>query len=150
MPPAPAIVEKICPTFDEGMMSLPEATDPKVINRLGSRPQFGDSHDLDAAGFYNKLKNRYDRSSRDAAFLDELFTSLGYPNGFADANESTFYSTTIPNGATGNMGYTKRHRIKYVQLDAKSSRDLEAFQIASVNGCDVYFMKTCGNFFFFR
>ena len=83
-------------------------------------------------------------------FLDEVFTSLGYANGFADANASTFYSVTIPNGKTGNMGYTKRHRMKYVQLNARNGRDLEAFQVSAINGCDVYFMKTCGNLFFFQ
>ena len=151
-PPPPAIVEKVaCPTFTEGALSLPtDGRAPKQIGALGNRPQFGNSHELDAAGFYNKLQNRYNRSARDKKFLDEVFTSLGYANGFADANASTFYSVTIPNGKTGNMGYTKRHRMKYVQLNARNGRDLEAFQVSSVNGCDVYFMKTCGNLFFFQ
>jgi len=48
------------------------------------------------------------------------------------------------------MGYTKRHRMKYVQLNARNGRDLEAFQVSAINGCDVYFMKTCGNLFFFQ
>ncbi len=150
--PAPIIVEKIeCPIFTEGPLSLPtDDTAPKAISALGNRPQFGNSHDVDAAGFYNKLQDRYNRSARDKKFLDELFTSLGYPNGFADANESTFYSVTIPNGMTGNMGYTKRHRMKYVQLNARKGQDLEAFKVASINACDVYFMKTCGNLFYFK
>lgn len=149
--PPPIIIEKVCPTFVEGMLALPtDGSTPKSIGALGSRPEFGNSHDLDGAGFYNKLQARYNRSARDKKFLDELFTSLGYPNGFADANESTFYSTTIPNGMTGNMGYTKRHRMKYVQLNARNARDLEAFKVASINGCDVYFMKTCGNLFYFK
>ncbi|MEM1118931.1 MAG: hypothetical protein AAGJ18_00695 [Bacteroidota bacterium] len=147
-PPPPAVPE--CDYANAGMLSLPSDQTPKQIHTLGSRPQFGNSHGSDAAGFYKKLQNRYDRSARDKKFLDDLFTTMGYPNGFADATESTFYETTIPNGMTGNMGYTKAHRIQYVELNAKNDRDLEAFRVSSVNGCDVYFMKTCGNLFFFR
>lgn len=143
-PPAP-----VCACNNAGMLSLPTDETPKEINALGNRPEFGNVHNLDAAGFYNKLKNRYDRSKRDAAYLDEVFTTIGYPNGFADATEFTFSETTIPNGMTGNMGYTKRHKIKYVRLDASNERDLQAFRVSSVNGCDVYFMKSCGNLFFF-
>lgn len=147
--PIPPPVAPVCNCTDAGMLSLPVDATPKSIHTLGSRPQFGDSHALDAAGFYNKLESRYNRSTRDAAFLDELFKDMGYPNGFADASEGLFSDTTIPNGMIGNMGYTKRHRIKYVQLNAKGDRDLAAFKVASANGCDVYFMKTCGNLFFF-
>lgn len=149
--PKPVYVEPVCPTFSDGLLSLPSAeVAPKPIRALGSRPEFGNSHDLDANGFYNKLKNRYNSSKRDAAFLDELFTALGYANGFADAGAYTFYETTIPNGMTGKMGYTSRHKMKYVQLNARNERDLQAFKVSSVNGCDVYFMKTCGNLFYFR
>jgi len=147
--PVPPPVTPVCACNDAGMLSLPVDQTPKQIHTLGSRPEFGNSHALDATGFFNKLKKRYDRSSRDKAFLDELFTTMGYANGFADAAEYTFSDTTIPNGMTGNMGYTKRHRIQYVQLNAKRDRDLAAFKVASANGCDVYFMKTCGNLFFF-
>ena len=147
--PVPPPVAPVCACMNAGMLSLPVDKTPKQIHTLGSRPQFGDSHALDAAGFYNKLESRYNRSTRDATFLDELFKDLGYANGFADASEGIFSDTTIPNGMTGNMGYTKRHRIQYVQLNAKRDRDLAAFKVASANGCDVYFMKTCGNLFFF-
>lgn len=147
--PVPPPVAPVCACNDAGMLSLPVDATPKQIHTLGSRPEFGDSHALDAAGFFNKLKKRYDVSSRDKAFLDELFTTMGYANGFADASAGLFNDTNIPNGMTGNMGYTKRHRIQYVQLNAKRDRDLAAFKVASANGCDVYFMKTCGNLFFF-
>jgi len=147
--PAPPPVAPVCACMNAGMLSLPVDATPKQIHTLGSRPEFGNSHALDAIGFFNKLKKRYDVSSRDKAFLDELFTTMGYANGFADASAGIFSDTTIPNGMTGNMGYTKRHRIQYVQLNAKRDRDLVAFKVASANGCDVYFMKTCGNLFFF-
>ena len=147
VPPPPPVVA--CACNDVGILSLPYDASPKVITALGSRPQFGNSHSLDAAGFYNKLKRRYDSSKRNAAFLDELFQAMGYANGFADAGAYTFNETTIANGRTGNMGYTKSHRIKYVQLKARFPRDLEAFRVSSANNCDTYFMKTCGNLFFF-
>jgi len=51
-------------------------------------------------------------------------------------------------GITGNMGYGTRHKVKYVTLNTRGA-DLEAFRIKAANGCDVHFMKTCGNFFFF-
>ncbi len=149
IPPPPAPVVPICACTSAGMLSLPVDTTPKQIHTLGSRPQFGNSHSLDATGFYNKLRKQYDRSTRDAAFLDELFKDMGYADGFAGASEGLFSDTSVPNGMTGNMGYTKRHRIQYVQLNAKRDRDLAAFKVASANGCDVYFMKTCGNLFFF-
>ena len=150
--PPPPPPPPMCDYNNAGKFSLPAdgTVQPKVIRALGSRPEFGNSHDLDAAGFYEKLKNQYDRSGRDKAFLDELFMAMGYANGFADASQYSFSDAVIPNGTVGNMGYTKRHRLKYVQLNAKSDRDLQAFRIASLNGCDVYFMKTCGNLFFFR
>jgi hypothetical protein len=147
--PVPPPVAPVCNCTDAGILSLPIGETPKSIHTLGSRPQFGNSHHLDATGFYEKLKKRHEVSKRDAKFLDELFNAMGYENGFADVGAYTFSETTIENGKTGNMGYTKAHRIKYVQLNAKRDRDLQAFRVASANGCDVYFMKTCGNVFFF-
>ncbi len=147
VPPPPP--PPVCACNDAGILSLPLDATPKRIHTLGSRPEFGNSHNLDAAGFFKKLTDRYNRSARDKKYLDEVFTAMGYANGFADASEYTFSETVIPNGMTGNMGYTKRHRIQYVQLNARNDRDLQAFRVSSVNACDVYFMKTCGNLFFF-
>ncbi|MEM6319572.1 MAG: hypothetical protein AAF960_18005 [Bacteroidota bacterium] len=147
--PVPPPLVPLCACNDVGMLSLPVDATPKSISALGSRPQFGDSHALDATGFYNKLQQRYGASKRDATFLDDLFKSMGFENGFSDADAGLFSDTVIENGRTGNMGYTKFHRMKYVQLNAKSDRDLAAFRVAATNGCDVYFMKTCGNLFFF-
>lgn len=144
--PIPEPVVCACNSID--MLALPVAETPKQISALGSRPEFGNSHNLDAAGFYNKLKKRYDVSPRDAAYLDKVFQSIGY-SGFADASAYSFEETTIPNGMVGNMGYTKRHRIQYVQLNARNDRDLQAFRVSSPTGCTIHFMKTCGNLFFF-
>lgn len=149
IPPSPVSISPVCACTSAGMLSLPVDVTPKQIHALGSRPEFGDSHALDANGFFNKLKKRYEISNRDKTFLDKLFKDLGYTNGFSDASEGLFSDTTVPNGMTGNMGYTKRHQIQYVELNAKRDRDLAAFKITAANGCDVHFMKTCGNLFFF-
>ncbi len=146
--PNPVPTAPVCACHDAGILSLPFDATPQVISALGSRPQFGNAESLDAAGFYKRLQKRYDRSKRDAAYLNDLFKAMGYPNGFEDISEYSFTETTIPNGMVGNMGYS-RNRSKYVQLDARNDRYLAAFRVSSVNGCDVHFMKTCGNVFFF-
>jgi len=119
---------------------------PKSISRLGAHPQFGNSSNLSGPGFYFKLKNRYDKG-RDREYLDAVFRGMGY-SGFAEATEFMFAETTLVPGITGNMGYGTRHKVKYVTLNTRGA-DLEAFRIKAANGCDVHFMKTCGNFFFF-
>ncbi len=145
-PPPPAPVCD-CTTNTNPAFNVPVGTSPKVVRRLGSRPQFGKSNGLSGADFYNKLKDRYNSSTRDAEFLDGVFQAMGY-SGFADANEFSFTDTVLSSGITGNMGYTSRHKIKYMQLNTKGE-DLDAFRINARNGCHVHFMKTCGNFFFF-
>jgi len=92
------------------------------------------------------LKNRYDKG-QDRAYLDAVFRGMGY-SGFAEANEFMFAETTLVPGITGNMGFSTKHKIKHVTLNTRGA-DLEAFRIKAANGCDVHFMKTCGNFFFF-
>jgi len=46
------------------------------------------------------------------------------------------------------MGFNAKHRTVYAKLNT-TGRDLEAFKISAKNGCDIHFMKTCGNHFFF-
>lgn len=150
-PPAPvcACTGNINANFN--LPVLPENT--QTLNRLGSRPQFGNSHGMTTTEFYNKLKTKYNASKRNATFLDETFRGMGY-SGFNDplVSEYIFSETIITPGTRGNMGYTKRHRVKYVQLNT-TGKDLEAFRInantKALNACHVHFMKTCGNFFFF-
>ena len=146
--PNPIPTAPVCACNDAGMLSLPLDATPQVISALGSRPQFGNASGLDAAGFYKRLQRRYERNKRDAAYLDELFKAMGYSNGFSDVSEYSFTETVIPNGTMGNMGYS-RNRSKYIQLNARNDRYLAAFRVTAANGCDVHFMKTCGNVFFF-
>ena len=154
-PPPPPVPACACQGNPIESFNLPLAipVSLKPINRLGSRPQFGNSHGLSASEFYNKLKTRHASSTADAKFLDEVFQGMGY-SGFNDplVSEYIFSETVLSPGISGNMGYTKRHRIKYVRLNT-TGKDLEAFRInangKALNSCHVHFMKTCGNFFFF-
>jgi len=148
--PAPVFVAApvcACNANTNADFNTPFGATPKSVSRLGTNPQFGNSSNLSGPGFYFKLKNRHDKGGRDREYLDAIFRGMGY-SGFADANEFMFTETTLVPGVTGNMGYSKRHKVKYVTLNT-SGQDLAAFRIKSANGCDVHFMKTCGNFFFF-
>ncbi len=154
-PPPPPIPACACQGNPIEAFNLPLAipVSMKPIRRLGSRPEFGNSHDMTAGEFYNKLKTRYASSTVDAKFLDEVFRGMGY-SGFNDplVSEYIFSETVLSPGISGNMGYTKRHRVKYVRLNT-TGKDLEAFRVnangKALNSCHVHFMKTCGNFFFF-
>ncbi|HFA49777.1 MAG TPA: DUF1508 domain-containing protein [Bacteroidetes bacterium] len=145
-PPPPAVCD--CGSFGSGMFSGVSTSRAKSLKRLGTYPEFGNSHSLDAAGFYNKLKRRYGSSATDKRFLDRLFKGMGYANGFGDADASMFSEVTLTPGTKGYMGYGKAHKTIYASLDTKG-KDLEAFRIKAANGCHMQFMKTCGNHFFF-
>ena len=134
---------------DCGVLDLPENGRAQIITRLGTNPEFGNAHGLTGPQFLGRLRNRYAIEPADKRFLDELFTCLGYENGFADATADMFSEVTLPNGKTGNMGYGSNHGTAYTTLNARDAKDLEAFKIEAKNGCDVHFMKTCGNHFFF-
>jgi len=131
------------------VMSIPANGRAQILTRLGTNPEFGEAHDLTGPQFLGRLRNRYATEPADKKFLDELFTCMGYENGFADATADIFSEVTLPNGKTGNMGYGANHGTTYSTLNAKDAKDLEAFKIEAANGCDVHFMKTCGNHFFF-
>jgi len=148
-PPPPAEVTCNCSgNSSNRIFNVPTSGTPKSLSRLGTNPEFGNSHSLDGAGFYNKLKGAYANSSRDKAFLDNLFKGMGYA-GFGDATADMFSETTISRGQVGNIGASKQHRTVFAKLDVTSDRDLMAFRIDAKNGCDMHFMKTCGNHFFY-
>ncbi len=130
------------------VFNIPKNALPKSLSRLGSNPEFGDSHGLDAFDFYKKLNNRYNSNARDKRFLDDLFRGMGYAS-FAEATPELFTETQLERGTIGNIGFSKNHRTLYGQLNVTSDRDLMAFRIQAANGCDIHFMKTCGNHFFF-
>ncbi len=146
-PPAPSPVCN-CSTNNNGVFNIPVGKTPKKLSRLGTNPEFGNSHGLDAAGFYNKLKSRHANDARDRKFLDDIFVGLGY-SGFQEATPYIFSEVTLPRGITGNLGYSAAHKTLYATIDPTLPRDLEAFRIQGVNGCVMHFMKTCGNHMFF-
>ncbi|MEM6966576.1 MAG: hypothetical protein AAF573_17560, partial [Bacteroidota bacterium] len=137
-----------CTGSENIIFNIPTSGTPKVLTRLGTNPEFGNSHSLDPTGFYNKLKRAYDSNARDKRFLNRMFKAMGYNNGFADAKPNLFSNARVSVGTVGNMGYSPKHRTVYAKLNT-SGRDLEAFKIKAANGCDIHFMKTCGNHFFF-
>ena len=145
--PAPTPVSCDCNASNHPVFNLKNRPAPKSLSRLGTNPEFGNSHGLSPAQFYNKLNDRYNSSTRDKQFLDAIFREMGY-SGWSEANASLFSDVTIPKGTDGNMGYSSQHRTVYASLDT-NGRDLLAFKIEAANGCDLNFMKTCGNHFFF-
>ena len=56
----------------------------------------------------------------------------------------------VPRGVSGNMGTLRSHETVHRKLDPSNARDLEAFKIRGKNVCNIHFMKTCGNHFFFQ
>jgi opacity protein-like surface antigen len=120
---------------------------PKKLSHLGSNPEFGNSHALTPEGFYNKLKNAYKTNKVDKAFLDRIYKAMGY-SGFADARPEQFSAVIIPQGTSGKLGYSVLHKTGCYTLP-DNEHDRMAFHITAANGCDIHFMKTCGNHFFF-
>ena len=145
-PAAPACA---CNNTDCSVMNLPSNGRAQILTRLGTNPEFGNAHGLTGPQFLGRLRNRYAIEAGDKKFLDDLFSCMGYANGFADARADMLTEVTLPNGKTGNMGYGANHGTSYTTLNARDSKDLEAYRIKAANGCDVHFMKTCGNHFFF-
>ena len=117
---------------------------------LGRAPEYGDSHALDANGFYTKLNNMYQSSRSEKKFLDDIFREMGYEGGWSDATPELFSEVTVPRGLSGNLGTKTSHKTVYRKLDPYNERDLKAFRIKAKNACDLHFMKTCGNHFFYN
>ncbi len=136
-----------CGPNSVAIFNVPVGNAPKSMSRLGTMPEFGDSHGLSPSQFYQKLQSRYSSSATDKAYLNYLFKSMGYSNGFADANEFMFSEETLPVGTTGLLGLGEAHHYEYSVLPA-SDRDRQAFRIQSANGSVIHFMKTCGNYMY--
>lgn len=147
-PPPPAPVCD-CTTQTDRVFRLPPAGTPaKKLSRLGTNPEFGDSHSETPASFLAKLQREARASGRHKAFLERMYKAMGYDS-FADADASQFSAVELPRGTKGNLGYGgKSHRTGYYTLP-DSSRDRQAFRIEAANGCHLHFMKTCGNHMFF-
>ncbi len=146
--PAQQIVQRYntCGASNVAIFNVPANATPKVMSRLGTMPEFGDSHDLSPTQFFEKLQNRYASNATDKAYLDYLFRSMGY-NGFGDAQAYMFSDAVMDVGTSGILGLGKQHHYQYSVLPS-SDRDRQAFRIQSANGSEIYFMKTCGNYFY--
>ena len=119
---------------------------PKTINKLGTNPQFGNTHGLSASDFLEDLKYRYDNNSWDRSYLNYLYKAMGY-NGFQDATASQFSQEKINPKSKGILGFGTYSGYAYSELDLQG-KDLEVFRVEAANGCHINFMKTCGNLFF--
>jgi len=86
-------------------------------------------------------------SNIDIFNLNYLFKSMGYTNGFKDAQAYMFSEETLPVGTSGILGLGKEHHYAYSILPS-NNRDREAFRIQSANGTAIHFMKSCGNYFY--
>jgi len=98
---------------------------------------------MSAAQVLDKFRNS---SGADKAFLNRVFKGMGY-SGLSDATADMFTEVTVPYGTVGRMG-AGGNRITCATLNT-SGRDTQAFRIKAANGCDVNFMKTCGNYFYY-
>lgn len=122
------------------------ATEAKIINKLGTNPQFGNTHGLTPADFMEELKYRYQSNSWDRKYLNYLYKAMGY-NGFQDAQATQFSSELLNKGAKGILGFGSYSGYAHSELNL-NGKDLEVFRIEAANGCHINFMKTCGNLFF--
>jgi uncharacterized protein YegP (UPF0339 family) len=147
---APIAVVKGCPACESGNndpIFTSVCENPKKLSRLGTNPEFGNSHALSPEQFYDKLKKAYSDNEVDKTFLDHIYKAMGYTSGFADAKAEQFSAVVLPVGSTGRLGYSKAHKTGcYTLPDDEYHR--KAFNIKAANGCDLHFMKTCGNHFF--
>ena len=137
----------LCGESSVAIFNVPVNSTPKQLPRLGTLPEFGDSHDLSPTQFYEKLNARYSSNATDKAYLNYLFKSMGYSNGWADAQPYMFSDEVLPVGTRGLLGLGKQHHYNYSILPA-NERDRQAFRIQSANGAVVHFMKTCGNYMY--
>jgi uncharacterized protein YegP (UPF0339 family) len=145
-PPPPPAATCNCSGNPDALFNAPTGT-AKKLSRLGTNPEFGDSHALTPAEFLAKVQARAKANAADQRFMDRVFKGMGY-KGFSEAKPEMFSNVVLPVGTSGNLGYSKAHKTGYYTLP-DNDRDRQAFRIKSANGCDFHFMKTCGNHFFF-
>ena len=137
----------LCGESSVAIFNVPANKTPKQMPRLGTMPEFGDSHGLTPSQFYDKLNARYNDNATDKAYLNYLFKSMGYSNGWSDAQPYMFSEEVLPVGTRGLLGLGKQHHYEYSILPT-NDRDRQAFRIQSANGSVVHFMKTCGNYMY--
>ncbi len=125
-----------------------QTTNPVLLNRLGTSPQFGEIRKHTADGAYTHLSTVYKRNRGNAAFeIDRYLKALGY-TGFKDPafTQAKIVPEILPAGTVGWMGtYAKEHKYKWSKL----GKDFETFKIlAKDSPCYAYIMKKCGNAFY--
>jgi hypothetical protein len=139
-------VEKVNTFFHEDVVTtMPHGAAPKVLNRLGSNPQFGFIKKHTAASAYAHLKSVKRKSKRHGAELDRLLQTLGY-TGIDDKsfNKDAITPVIVPAGSVGWMGSGSTKYFK-----AQFGKDFEGFKLNVKDGpCFIYIMKTCGNIFY--
>ncbi len=136
-----------CGSSPIAIFNVPVDAEPKQLSHLGTLPQFGNSQGLSPAEFYEKLNARYLDNMTDKAYLDHLFVSMGYSEGWAEARPDMFTEEILPIGTRGLMGFGQPHHYSFSILPV-AEKDREAFRIQSRNGTVVHFMKTCGNYMY--
>lgn len=146
---AAAVANNICNCSgnEEAIFNIPTDKVAKKLPRLGTNPEFaryGDIHAMDAAKFLAFLNERASTSSADKTFLDRIAKAMGYASGFGEVTADKVSEHVFPIGTKGNLGWGAAHNTAYDELP-DAERDRMAFKIAGNGGCDIYFMKTCGN-----
>jgi uncharacterized protein YegP (UPF0339 family) len=142
---APVATGCQCNGNADPLFNIGSAT-PKSLSRLGTNPEFGSLHGLSSEEFLAKLKRAYKRSNVDKAFLDRITKAMGY-SGFSDLTIDMISEENLAAGTVGNIGYSPAHKTLLAKLDTQP-RDLMSFRIKAKNGCDLNFMRTCGNHMF--
>ncbi len=149
-PPPPPAPKCECADLTHPIFKIPSGPAPKTTTALGRAPEYGNSHHLDPKGFYDKLNSAYKSSQAERTFLDGISKQLGFEGGWKDISPSIITAVTVPRGVSGNLGTKTTHQTVYRKLDPTNAKDLKAFKFAGKNACDLHFMKTCGNHFFFQ
>ena len=135
-----------CATGSGNLFETDGAQRAVIVTRLGTNPEFGNARGLTAQGFYDRLNARYASSAYDREYLDYLARSIGYA-GWTFMDASMFSEASVPSGVRAMLGYGEQHALQYSQLDL-GVEDADSFRVRAANGCDVHFMKTCGNYAF--
>ena len=152
VPPPPVIAKCKCSDLTHPIFVIPEGPAPKTTTALGRAPEYGNQHGKTPLEFFQKLGRAYKRSDMEKEFLNGIFKQMGYKGGFKDKDVTAdlFTAVNVPRGVEGNLGTKTTHKTVYRKLDPTNAKDLKAFRIKAKNKCDLHFMKTCGNHFFFE
>ncbi len=149
-PPPPPAPKCACEDLTHPIFKIPAGPAPKTTTVLGRAPEYGNSHSLDPQGFYNKLNAKYKSSAAERRFLDGISKQLGFEGGWKEVTPGIISAVNVPRGVSGNLGTKTTHKTVYRKLDPIDSKDLKAFRFAGKNACNLHFMKTCGNHFFYQ